>query len=316
MLACGQKNVDDDDPNEPWLPGKSEYYADGDVITLYKATRGNGVNIVMVGEGFNHTDLKKGGAYETKAQELASVLFSLPVYRDMRTYFNVYALCVESKDSGIDIYENNQIVIERDTRFNMPGAYSGPGGEVFEGIKQMVGDMPQISNITETTVMMINNGMAGGFAYPDGSGFGIAVFSTEEGNVYYWVMHEFGGHIFGRLADEYCSPGVADEGFRNMVRTDHAKGQDKNCDVTNDPAQVTWAAFIGRPGYGMVGFHEGAHYLCTGCWRPEASSVMLTTDYRYNAPSRYYIWQRIKKTAGESDNIEDFFTYDVGNLEQ
>jgi hypothetical protein len=37
---------------------------------------------------------------------------------------------------------------------------------------------------------------------------------------------------------------------------------------------------------------------------------------RYNAPSRYFIWQRIMKTAGESDNIEDFFIYDVDNLRQ
>jgi hypothetical protein len=102
-----------------------------------------------------------------------------------------------------------------------------------------------------------------------------------------------------------------------MVRADHAKGQDKNSDVTNDPTQVQWAAFIGRPGYDMVGLYEGAHYMCKGVWRPEATSVMRDHgSMRYNAPSRYYIWQRIMKTAGESDNIEDFFTYDVDNLRQ
>jgi hypothetical protein len=293
-----------------------EYHADGDVITLHKATRGAGVNVVMVGEGFSHNDLRKGGAYETIAQELAGLFFDLPVYRDLREYFNLYALCVESAESGVDIHENGKKVIDRDTRFGMPGAYSGPGGAVFEGIKQMVAGMPQITDIRHTVVIMINNGMAGGFAYPDGTGFGIAVYSTPEGNKAYWMMHEFGGHVFGRLADEYCSPGAPDDAFRTMVRADHAKGQDLNTDVTNDPAQVAWKDFIGRPGYEMVGFYEGAHYVCTGVWRPEEQSVMTGGKMYYNAPSRYLIWKRIRTIADEASDIESFFAYDKINLPQ
>jgi hypothetical protein len=294
------------------------HYAHGDVITFNKATRGKGVNVVIVGEGFNHNDLRKGGFYETKAQELADLFLNLPVYRDLKAYLNVYALCVESKDSGVDVLENNVPVVAHDTYFNMP-TYSGPGSEVFEEIKRLVGDMKEISDITETPVIMINNGQVGGFCWPEGNGFAIGVYSTVDNHTPYWVAHEFGGHAFGRLADEYdyCSdpPASADDNFRKMVRTDHAKGQDKNSDVTNDPAQVQWAAFIGRPGYEMVGLYEGAHYMCKGVWRPEATSVMRDHgSMRYNAPSRYYIWQRIMKTAGESDNIESFFEYDKINL--
>jgi hypothetical protein len=314
MLACGQNNADAADS---WLPDKPEYYTDGEVMTLHKASRGAGVNIVMVGEGFNHDDLRKGGLYETTARGLTDLFFGLPVYRDMREYFNVYALCVESVDSGVDIHQDGKKVIDRNTRFGMPEAYSGPGGKVFSTIKQMVGDMPQISQINQTVVIMINHGMVGGFAWPDGTGFGIGVFSTEEPDHTYWMMHEFGGHIFGRLADEYYGcPSVADEGLRNTVRADHAKGQDRNTDVTNDPAQVAWAAFIGRPGYEAVGCYEGGHYVCTGVWRPEENSVMRSRTLRYNAPSRYFIWQRIKTIAGESSDIEDFFAYDQHNLSQ
>jgi hypothetical protein len=311
-VACGQNNAAG---NNGRLPGEPEYYADGEVITLHSATQGAGVPIVMVGEGFGHNDLSKGGLYERTARELAGLFLGLPVYRDLREYFNIYALCVESVDSGVDIHEDGKKVIDRNTRFGMPGAYSGPGGKVFEGIKKMVSGLPQVTDIRNTVVIMINNGMVGGFAYPDGTGFGIAVYSTPEGNKPYWMMHEFGGHVFGRLADEYFScPGEADDAFRTMVRADHAKGQDLNTDVTNDPAQVAWAPFIGREGYEQVGFYEGGHYVCTGVWRPEEKSVMSGGTMYYNAPSRYLIWKRIKMIAGEPYDVEDFFAYDRKNL--
>lgn len=46
-----------------------EYYRDGEYMQLQAATKGKGINIVIMGDGFLQTDLDKGGYYETLSRQ-------------------------------------------------------------------------------------------------------------------------------------------------------------------------------------------------------------------------------------------------------
>ena len=62
---------------------------DGEVVTLQQASVGNGINIVILGDGFLSKDLGSGGSFETYAKEAMEHFFVKEPVKTFRNRFNV-----------------------------------------------------------------------------------------------------------------------------------------------------------------------------------------------------------------------------------
>lgn len=74
----------------------SDYSKDGEVTALQTATRGNGINIVLLGDAFSDR-LVADGTYDGTMRKAMEHFFSEEPYKSFRDLFNVYAVNVVSK---------------------------------------------------------------------------------------------------------------------------------------------------------------------------------------------------------------------------
>ena len=133
------------------------------------------------------------------------------------------------------------------------------------------------------------------------------------------MVHELGGHVIGRLADEYVeyeNERITDDHAESLRWRQTAWGQ-SNCypaclNVSLYPRQINspWSHFLGVDGYPEVGMFEGGYYFTYGVWRPERLSCMTNNLLPFNAQSRFLIVRRILEIAGELEpynpNDSDF----------
>ena len=147
-------------------------YAEDEIITLQSATRGKGINIVLLGDGFNAKDIQDGKLLET-ATEAAEHFFGLEPYKTYRDYFNVYTAVSVSPESGVGGV--NTIVYNRFNTSAKGGVtLSGRNGDSdFEMIRAYACKAPTVNsgNISEALIIMLpNTSDYGGICYwfPDG----------------------------------------------------------------------------------------------------------------------------------------------------
>lgn len=127
------------------------------------------------------------------------------------------------------------------------------------------------------------------------------------------VRHEFGGHGFGRLADEYI---VYDTTIPNEEKENLLLWQEYNYNLNISPyytkEQVPWSRFIGKPEYPHVDVFEGGYYYPQGITRSEDISCMDDNRPYFNTQSRYLIVERILQATGEGKlTYQKFFDKDV-----
>ncbi|MDR1155195.1 MAG: hypothetical protein LBL04_10805 [Bacteroidales bacterium] len=277
------------------------YWNHKEYILLSEHTVGSGVPVVIIGDGFDRVDNKKGdGIFDRVSRELADCFLKTnPLVKDLVNMFDVYAVVVESEESVC--------VRGSKTAFN-----SGVGPD-FDAAKRVSREAIPGGLPATTCWIFVGHGMIGGYAYFGSAvGGGIGIYSTDEGVSTYWMAHEFTGHAFASLADEYVStPGYMGgvEGLRDHQRND----QCWNVSVTSDLTQVPWKDFIGLPGYEEVGAYEGGFYEPKGIWRPEDHSVMVSLGSEgvyYNAQSRWLIYKRIHEVGDVPYSFESFLEFD------
>lgn len=88
-------------------------YGEDECVTLQKATKGNGVDVLFVGDGFDGESISKG-EYIDLVQEQMDAFFGVEPYCSYREYFNVYACISLSQETGV-----NTANTWRNTRFNL-----------------------------------------------------------------------------------------------------------------------------------------------------------------------------------------------------
>ncbi len=132
------------------------------------------------------------------------------------------------------------------------------------------------------------------------------------------LVHEFGGHCFGRLADEYWSdellnynPGPIPEQNWSPVSF--------GWNIAVSPASVPWQAtlidrletLIARnPHYGRIGIYQGGGTYLYGRWRSEKISCMIDNRYYFSTWQRMLIVRRIMTLSGSSFNEDTFWAKD------
>jgi hypothetical protein len=295
------------------------YYGDGEVVQLQHATRGSGIDLVIMGEGYVQADMVRDGdgKYEKVAREAVEGFFSVYPYTEYRQYFNVWMVGAVSYDEGMSIEYTNRRV---DTRFECVWAggnstqITANQDRIFE-YARLVSDKTGKGINSLTVIMPINMDVWAGTCLMAKEGFSCSMVPVGE-KFHTVVTHETGGHGFAKLCDEYYTQYHPNETLpaelRNEVTEWKNAGHFANLDLHGDIAQTTWAGFAGKPGYDMVATFEGGYMYGRGVWRPERNSCMNDNVLYFNAPSRYAQVKRVMELSGEDTlyTLEDFIRDD------
>lgn len=303
---------------------KNYEYGENELVTLQEHTKGNGIDILFLGDGYDAEALASG-AYMDLVREEMEYFFALPPYDRFRDYFNVYAGIALSQEQGI-----NTINTYRNTCFNTIYAGSelcgGSGPQlmpddelIFPYITQTLKDTPFTEDkLRRTLVILVPNtteydGVT--YVYEDNRAIAICPRSEQAypSDTRGVVQREAGGFGFGKLANEsirynmYLPSSVA-----SIIREGQGRGWYQNVSLSGKMAEVPWAHFIFDPRYSDdVDIFEGAFDYTRNVFRSEASSCMSIGIPYYNAISRQAITQRIKEYAGEPFDMEEFYANDT-----
>ena len=312
---------------EPDFYISTDYSKEGEVTVYQKAAKGNGIDIVFMGDAYSDRDVA-GGKYLADMKACAEEFFAVEPYTTFRELFNIYFVTTVSATEG---YERGGRSLGTVRGLNT--YISGNDAKCFELAGKAVGDGKRLD---EVLVVVIGNQDLSGEVYLAGTCF-MSDPETWEGRDYACgravtyllkqdesfeetgrlIRHEAGGHGFAKLADEYHYSGTVSVSDRNTLRECAPHMWYSNVDITSDPAKVKWSWFLSDERYkDEVGMYEGGYTYMYGVWRPSENSIMNDNMGGFNAPSRYTIWYRIHKLAygsGWNGTYEDFAAYDAVN---
>lgn len=293
-----------------------DYSADGTVHTIQTATRGAGIDIIMMGDAYSDR-LIADATYETVMKKATNAFFSEEPYKSFRDCFNVYYVDVVSKNERYD----KETALA--TWYGSGTAVGGDNAKVLEYAKKAI---PESRMDDATVIVLMNREYYAGTCYmfpiadgDYGRGLSISYFpaSSHETTFHGLVSHEAAGHGFAKLADEYyyASKGTIPQEEVEEYRAYEPSGYWRNGDFTSDPAKVKWSRFLSDSRYNNegLGVYSGAFTYYYGAWRPSYNSIMNNNTGGFNAPSRYAIWYKINKLAygpSWSGTYEDFVTWD------
>jgi hypothetical protein len=300
-------------------------YAEDEIITLQKATKGKGVNIVFLGDGYNAKDISEGD-YMKDIKEAVEYYFDIEPYKTYRDYFNVYTGIAVSAESGIG--NVNSIIYNRFNTTAKGGVTLGGrnGDSDMNDIMKYACKAPTVSdsNLGQTLIVIIpNTSDYGGICYMYDDGSAIAYCPKSE---YGYpldfrgvVQHEAGGHGFGKLGDEYIYHNVFIDmcdctccGHDGVIKAMKALGWFANLSLTGKMNEVNWSHLIYHEKYSqIVDIYEGGYMHSRGVYRSEQNSCMNNDIPYYSTISREAIVKRIKEIAGETYTFEDFVANDV-----
>ncbi len=292
-----------------------DYSAEGEVVTIQSATKGKGVNIVILGDGFDDTTMEDNGDYITRMKEAMECYFTEEPNKTLRDYYNIYTVKAVSRDSEVDDEGENNTAFS--AKFG-DGAYVyGNDSKAFRYALKV----PKISSTQDLTVLVIVNSdrYAGTcFWYDDNSAVAYVPITDYNNESFRQVIVHEMGHAFGKLMDEYCYEGMGTvaQGDLDLFTIRKEKGWAANVDSTNDRATIQWAHMLSDTRYdGEVSVVEGGLTYEYGVWRPTENSIMRYNTGDFNAPSREAIYKRVMELAGETYSYEKFVTYDAQNIE-
>lgn len=349
------------------------------IVILQKATKGSGVDIVIMGDGFTKRHFVSGGRYETVMQKAYEDFFSVEPYSSLQEYFNVYYINVLSEEAhdAVPYYDSwgRQNGATQGTAKTKLGTEFTPGSTSIDGDSDMVLKyatqaiemkggpdggkcsyqsaydrarkaliivLPNVECYAGTCLMTWKRSTSADYAESYSIAY-CALGSDDSGReCKYTLIHEAGGHGFGKLADEYSSyvlyrfntlewynlRDYHDYGvYRNVneywTAKDAAEWSGLDWDYTTE-SSVYWSELLDKSyGYTVnegLGLYKGAYTYTSLFCRSTNNSLMnnqLSSNGQYfNAISRWAIWYRIMKmtkTIGASSfkaSLEDFISFD------
>ena len=307
---------------EPDYYISTDYSQDGKVTTLQTATKGNGIDIVLMGDGYSDRQIADG-TYDNTMNTAMEKFFSEEPYKTYRDHFNVYSVKAVSATEG---YEHGNTAFSG--FFGDGTLVGGNDNQVFNYALKAI-DNERMNEAL--VVVMMNSTRYAGTCYmyhpsvTEGYGNGVSVsyfpVGEDENALAQVLHHEAGGHGFAKLADEYAYESMGAIPATEVTTTKEEQtnwGWWKNVDFTNNLNEIRWSRFINDTRYANdgLGAYEGGLTYWTGVWRPTENSIMRHNTGGFNAPSREAIYYRIHKLAyGDSwqYDYEEFVKYDAIN---
>lgn len=302
----------------------SEYDEDGQ-LNLQAHTKGNGIKIVFIGDGYDAEDIATR-AYLNDVEEGMEYFFGIEPYKTYKEYFDVYIDFPMSYESGVC----SNVNIWRTTKFNTTYG-AGDNGRLKVNFEDMIayvlndvsGTAINANNVNQSLIITIlNSDVYEGLAGMYSSGLGIAAVPHSRyayPNDYRGLMqHEAGGHAFGKLADEYiyhrvnihnckCTCCRHTEGLEECK----AYGWYENVSLNGRYKEIEWSHLIFDDRYqDIVDIYSGGFYHSDGVYRSEYNSCMNNNVPYYSTISRQEIVERIMKYSGGTFNFETFVSKD------
>ena len=293
----------------------TDFSKDGEVYALQKHTRGNGIQIVLMGDGYSDR-LIADGTYDAVMREAMEGFFDREPYRSLRDYFDVYVYTAVSTCETIGVNTAFK------TQFT--GLMGGASGHtssdsqlVIDRLRKVLPSLGRTDLKNMVTILVLNTTASyrnNCIMYSDGFSLG----NTMRNELKTTLVHEACGHGFAHLADEYVESGNEEVAITNAeiqsLKKSQERGRYLNVDVTNQADKVLWAPFLKDARYKneQLGIYEGGLYYSKGVYRPSDNSVMRHhgEGVQFNAQSRWIIYRRVMDLAGEEGSFEEFLLLD------
>ena len=136
----------------------------------------------------------------------------------------------------------------------------------------------------------------------------ISEMGVTYGNWMNVFVHEFGGHAFGRLADEYW---YGSNSASSTNGTGHSFAVPFGLNVSGSYNTVPWQELLDNQQqlmstdthYERIGVYQGGDVCMFGRWRNERISCMIDNRFYFSAWQRYLIVKRIMKISGDLDSF-------------
>lgn len=294
-------------------------------VQLLKHTKGNGVRIVFIGDGYDAEDIATR-AYLNDVEEGMEYFFGIEPYKTYKEYFDVYIDFPMSYESGVC----SNVNIWRTTKFDTTYG-AGNNGRLKVNFDDMMsyvmndvaGTVVNAENVNKTLIISIlNSDVYEGLTCMWSTGAAIAAVPHSRygyPNDYRGlIQHEAGGHGFGKLADEYiyhranihrcpciCCPHVDDFNWGKSI------GWYRNVSLNGRHREVDWSHLIFDDRYqDIVDIYEGGFYHSEGVYRSELNSCMNNNVPYYSTVSRQEMVERIMKYSGGTFDFETFVSKD------
>lgn len=293
-------------------------------LTLQSATKGDGINLVFIGDGYDAKDIAAGDYLDDMKQQV-EYFFDVEPYKTYREYFNVYTAFAMSCESGIgtqntlrDVKFKTMTVSSKErmtTDFDAALYYAVDNTPVAESDIDALTCVLTPNTTVYDGVTKMWPGTRGGAA--------VALCPKSEEEYPYdargIVQHEAGGHGFGKFADEYiyhaawiqtCECGDGCDHVPEL-KAMQAAGWGENLSLDGKYAIVPWRHLINDNRFNdIVDIYEGGCFHLRGVYRSEQNSCMNKNVPYYSTWCREIIVRRIKMLAGETFNFEDFVAND------
>ena len=301
----------------------TDFSKDGEVKQLQKATKGEGIDIVLMGDAYSDR-LIADGTYDKVMNTAMEKFFMEEPYKSFRDHFNVYSVTAVSDN---EIYTDDSSTAFAGY-FGEGTLVGGNDQRVFSYAQKAIG----ADRMDEALiVVMMNSGAYAGTCWmyhssadtgDCGNGVSISYFpvGSDDTALAQVLHHEVGGHGFSKLADEYAyeNMGAMPDAEISSRKSYEPYGWWKNADFTSDPTKVKWSTFLSDARYANdgLGVFEGAFTYWTRAYRPTENSIMRHNTGGFNAPSREAIYYRIHKLAYGAEweyDYEKFVEWDARN---
>ena len=300
---------------------------DGKVTPILKHKKGNGVPIVIMGDGFLDRDITSG-KYREATNKAIDGLFSMHPMKALKDYFDVYEVNAVSYNDYFTSTSSTAFS-SRFTSFTST-EIKGDDSRVKEYAKKAI-DEKRIDDAL--IIVLINDNRYAGTCsmcmdskesdIPNGNSIAYVPLSesNEEQMMFSTVLcHEAIGHGFAKLADEYDNiiyEKIPDDEKQDIINRQKAGGY-RNVALDPDVTKSYWADFAADSRYNSerLGCYEGGATYALGVYRPTENSIMNDNIGGFNVAGRVMIYKRCMKIAlGKSwnFNLADFITFDLEN---
>lgn len=291
--------------------GIGPVHEDGSYEYYCKSTEGEGVNLFVVGEGYDREENSVGGTAEYWMRRAAEAIFSKEPMGKLKKYCNVVLVYAHSAERGITLWDSS-----RETKFNYRQENPDKSSSAIINrpvCRNFIEESTGAGSIAGSHVIVVvnstHNALYGGINLLLNS-VSYSLIPTRPISFDALVNHEAVGHGIAHLGDEY----VGSIAYDNSK--DEAISANANLDIVSDPEKVKWAEFIADKRYSdeNIGIFEGGRGYKTGVFRPTETSIMRFADseYDFNAPSRAAIYESVLSDAFPewAFDYEEFVRFD------
>lgn len=314
----------------------SDYSKDKEVSILRKHTKGSGIPIIFMGDGFLDIDIDRG-YYDEVINKSVDYFFSEEPIKSMSEFFDLYMIrCVSMRN----VFNQNNTTFSCWLEGNNSTLIKGENLKVAKYAEEALAKYGKIDLLNEALCIVVLNtyDYAGTcyFGFEDAQtgdltelaiGYCPTINGVNDEMFRRVLTHECVGHGFAKLLDEYSYQDMGE--IPSSLVTEYRRLQEtvgwySNVSFTGDLNNVLWNEYLNddryksADNYGEVlGAYLGACTYWTGAWRPTNESMMRSNKNGFNVPSREAIYKRVMKLAFGKEwefEKEEFIKFDQLHL--